>query len=151
MEGPTARSDNPDTPAPAKPKTILLVEDDRDLRELAEAGLSGLGYPILTAETGAEATEIWNRHKEEIALLFTDIVMPEGPSGIEIGLRFHQENPRLKILYTSGYQLETIPEFPSIHQTGVFIPKPYIPSQLALLVHRILSDESAPPEFPAHS
>jgi hypothetical protein len=71
--------------------------------------LEGYNYRVLSAASGPEAIEIWNSHKDEIAMLFTDIVMPHGLSGIDIGEKFFQEKPSLKIIYTSGYRLDAIP------------------------------------------
>lgn len=115
-------------------ETILLVEDENALREMASTILQGYNYRILAAASGPEAIEIWEEHKDEIDLLFTDIVMPMGLSGIDIGERFRNEKPSLKVIYTSGYRLDAIPKSMKIRSTGVFIPKPYIPSSLAKVI-----------------
>jgi two-component system, cell cycle sensor histidine kinase and response regulator CckA len=119
-------------------ETILLVEDEVALREMARTILTGFNYRIITAGCGPEAIEVWEKHKDEISMLFTDIVMPKGLSGIDIGEKFHQEKPSLRILYTSGYQLDAIPRSMKIRETGTFIPKPYIPSDLAKVIRQVL-------------
>lgn len=114
------------------------MEDDFALREFTQIILSHYHYRVLTAKTGHEAVEIWEKHQEEIALLFTDIVMPGGLSGIDIGQRFYKEKPELKIVYTSGYLFETITGSTIIQKTGVFLPKPYFPSQVNRLFRELL-------------
>lgn len=119
-------------------ETILVVEDETALREMARTILNGFNYRVLTAASGPEAIQVWEKHKDEIAMLFTDIVMPHGMTGIDIGEKFHQENAALKIIYTSGYRLDAIPKSMKIRETGAFVPKPYIPSNLAKVIRQVL-------------
>ena len=65
-------------------ETILLVEDEKPVRELVSRVLQEYGYKILEAGNGVEALEIWNQHKDEIAMLFTDLVMPDNMNGREL-------------------------------------------------------------------
>ncbi|MCX7789258.1 MAG: PAS domain S-box protein, partial [Chloroflexaceae bacterium] len=83
-------------------ETILLVEDDEAVRHFARQQLTSLGYRVLEAATGPEALEIVRAH-DDIALLFTDIVMPGGMSGRDLVEAARQVRPGLKVLYTSGY------------------------------------------------
>lgn len=128
----------PETTPGGGGETILLVDDEAPLREMAATILSGYNYRVLAAASGPEAVRIWQAHRDEIALLFTDIIMPHGLSGIDIGLRFHREKPQLKIIYTSGYRIDVIPERMRMRETGIFIPKPYIPSELARAIRTTL-------------
>ncbi|HLS28078.1 MAG TPA: response regulator [Opitutales bacterium] len=119
-------------------ETILLVEDENSLREMTSMILTGYNYNVLPAASGPEAIEIWSKHSDEIAILFTDMVMPHGLTGIDLGNQFRKEKPSLKILYTSGYGLDSIQKSSAIEDSGKFIPKPYIPSKLAKLIREIL-------------
>lgn len=131
----------PEVPPTGKGETILLVEDENALRQMATAILTGYNYRILTAASGLEAVEVWNQHKDDISMLFTDIVMPQSLSGIDIGERFLQEKPSLKVIYTSGYSLNVIPKSIMIRRSGIFIPKPYTPSVLAKVIRQTLDSQ----------
>ena len=125
------------------PETILLVEDERDLRALVSAVLKNLGYRVLTAGSGPDAIPVWEKHKSEIDLLLTDLVMPGGISGRELAERLSSEKPALKILFTSGYSVDI--EVRGFFKEGVnFLPKPYGTPALAKLVRDCL-DRKTPP------
>jgi len=126
------------TLAPTAPAaTILVVEDDGDVREMIVGILSDLGYRTLVATTGLEALAILEQDRS-VDLLFTDIVMPAGMSGIELARRASRLRSDLKILLSSGYTREDLPsrsaqaEFP-------FIPKPYRPIMLAKRLREVLT------------
>jgi signal transduction histidine kinase/HAMP domain-containing protein len=100
-------------------ETILLVEDEPALRQLAKLILAGQGYHIFEASKGAEALEIWERHREQIDLVLTDVVMPEGMSGKDLADRLQAHCPDLKVVFTSGYTAE-------MNKDNVrFLQKPY--------------------------
>jgi PAS domain S-box-containing protein len=88
--------------APTAQATVLVVEDDPDVREMIVAMLSELGYRTLAAQTGPEALALL-RCENNIDLLFTDIVMPAGMSGIDLARAATRLRSDLKILLTSGY------------------------------------------------
>ena len=67
-----------------------------------------LGYRVLEANNGIEAQTIWKQHRDEINLLLTDLVMPGGVTGIDLAQRLIQENPKLKVIYMSGYSAEVV-------------------------------------------
>jgi len=125
-------------PVPGGKETILLVEDEPSLRTLAGKYLARLGYKIIEAGSGVEALKIWPQHKNEIALVLTDLVMPGGVSGRDLALALRREQAGLKIIYTSGYSPDIAgKDFPL--QEGVnFLPKPFNPTDLAHLVRRTL-------------
>ena len=126
-------------PAPGGHETILLVEDESCLRELVQEILIKKGYRVLDAPNGVAALEIWQRHKDEIALVFTDMMMPEGVSGRDLANRILAERADLKILFTSGYSLDSVdPDFNS-HQMRNFLQKPYNPETLAKAVRECLN------------
>jgi two-component system, cell cycle sensor histidine kinase and response regulator CckA len=119
-------------------ETILLVEDEAALRGMAETILSGFNYRVLAAASGPDALQVWEKHRDEIHMLFTDIVMPQGMTGIDLAEKLLQDRPELKVIYTSGYRLEEIPRSMLIRETGHFVPKPYIPSVLARTLRQVL-------------
>jgi signal transduction histidine kinase len=100
---PPAIAPAPDETATAMPRgneTILVVEDEPALRELVVKILEMCGYHIIEAASGVEALEVWAKHKGEIDLLLTDMVMPGGVSGRQLGERLTAEEPGLKVIYT---------------------------------------------------
>ena len=119
-------------------ETILLVEDESALRTLVGSVLSQLGYRILDASSGPGALEQWRQHKDDIHLLLTDIVMPDGMSGIELAERLLAEKPGLKILYSSGYSAELAGKDLSLQEGVNFLAKPYDPHKLAQTVRTCL-------------
>ncbi|MCU0786494.1 MAG: response regulator, partial [Verrucomicrobia bacterium] len=84
-------------------ETVLVAEDEQDLREMVAQLLTVQGYKVLTAHSGRHALEVWERSNRSIDLLVTDMVMPEGIMGGELAERLLVKNPRLKVIYTSGY------------------------------------------------
>jgi two-component system cell cycle sensor histidine kinase/response regulator CckA len=91
-----------DQPSLMGSETVLIVEDDEALRELAREMLESYGYKTLLANDGAAALELAQKHPNPIQLLMTDILMPK-MGGIELAERLSTLQPELKILYTSGY------------------------------------------------
>lgn len=83
-------------------ETILVVEDDDMVRLYAQAQLVSLGYRVICACHGPEALEVV-RQREDIDLIFTDMVMPRGMSGRELAVAARAVRPNLKVLYTTGY------------------------------------------------
>ena len=86
-------------------ETLLVVEDDRDVRNVVADELRALGYRVLTAMDGPTALTMLEAG-EHIDLLFSDVVMPNGVRGDELARRAKEKQPRLKVLLTSGYTAE---------------------------------------------
>jgi len=130
------------TPAsPALPRgteTILLVEDDTSLREMASLLLQRLGYAVLVAANGPEALSLTQQpDTERIDLLFTDIVMPQ-MDGKELSNRIMAIHPNTKVLFTSAYT-ETAIVHQGVLDPGVsLLQKPFTPAALALKVRELL-------------
>jgi CheY-like chemotaxis protein len=118
--------------------TILVVEDDTDVREMIVGILSDLGYQTLVATTGPEALALLEQDPS-VDLLFTDIVMPAGMSGIELARRASRLRSDLKILLSSGYTREDIPSRPALAEFP-FIAKPYRPTTLAKKLKEVLTE-----------
>jgi signal transduction histidine kinase/DNA-binding response OmpR family regulator len=116
-------------------ETIFLVEDDPVLREFVSEVLHQYQYQVIEAGSGVEALEVWERKGADVDLLLTDIVMPHGISGRELGHQLRKRKPGLKVIYTSGYNPEM-----TDHQAdrAAFLPKPYNPIQLAQIVRQSL-------------
>jgi two-component system cell cycle sensor histidine kinase/response regulator CckA len=144
---PILRLDTPDLPRGTE--TVLLVEDDPALREMAATLLRRLGYTVFPAANGVEALSVQHeRSTGHIDLLFTDVVMPH-MSGTELADRVRALYPRTRILFTSAYTANAI-----VHQ-GVFHPgvellqKPFTPSALAQKLREVLDQSPAPEPPPA--
>lgn len=119
-------------------ETILVVEDDRSVRDLVRSTLQRRGYQVLEAENGPAAVRIWRDHGEQIDLLMTDIVMPEGMNGRELAERLRRDRPRLKVLFSSGYSRDILSQGTALNPGDRYLPKPYDPALLAQLVRSIL-------------
>jgi len=87
-------------------ETILLVEDDPEVRSLTRATLERHGYRVLEAPDGLTTLGLWRQHRDAVALLLTDLVMPGGLSGRDLARRLRLDRPQLKVIYTSGYSAE---------------------------------------------
>ena len=116
---------------------ILLVEDEKDVREIAVIFLLECGYEVLVAQSGEEALSIWEKNKDKIDLVLTDIVMPK-MSGRELIERLLTFNPNLKILYMSGYTQKEIAHHSVKNKHISFIQKPFNIAELAKKVRETL-------------
>jgi signal transduction histidine kinase/CheY-like chemotaxis protein len=125
-------------PAATGSETLLVVEDEPSLRELVVRILELCGYHIYQAKDGVEALQVWERHKDEIDLLLTDMVMPEGISGRQLAERLQKEDPSLKVIYTSGYSPGMAGKDIALLEGFNFLAKPYPPSRLAQVVRECL-------------
>jgi nitrogen-specific signal transduction histidine kinase len=119
-------------------ETILLAEDDPSLRVSVRKGLSQLGYRILEAPTGIKAFEVWKQNRDEIRLLLTDLVMPDGMTGKDLAQRVLQENPKLKVIYMSGYSAEVVGKDFPLSEGVNFLTKPFQALKLAQTVRNCL-------------
>src|SRR5207245_4874871 len=95
------------TPSLRGSETILLVEDQEEVRRLVRRVLEARGYTVLVAASGAEALQVAATHAGPIQLLVTDVIMP-AMSGREVGLLVAAASPDAKVLYLSGYADESI-------------------------------------------
>ena len=130
------------SPAPAEirggTETILLAEDDASVRGTIQKSLANLGYRVLEATNGAEAVEVWRRHRDEIHLLLTDIMMPGGMTGRELATQLLKENPKLKVIYASGYSAEIGGKDFPLEEGANYLAKPFVRSKLAQTVRNCL-------------
>jgi len=123
-------------------ETVLIVEDQADLRLVTREILELHGYQVLDAEDGGQAMAAVERFQGVIDLLLTDVALP-GINGKELSLRLLKMRPRLKVLFTSGYAEDTIAHHGVLEAGASFIPKPYGLSALAAKVREVL-DKPAP-------
>ena len=122
---------------------ILLVEDDAPVRELTLTVLQNYGYTVLMASTGMEGLEVWKRNRGRINLLLTDIVMPDGMTGLELAKLLRAADPTLKVICMSGYNQEVMGRQASATGNMEFIQKPCAPQTLARLVRHTLDEKTA--------
>ena len=117
-------------------ETILLAEDEEALRSLVERTLKELGYTVLVARNGEEAVEIFSQNKG-IDLAVLDVVMPRkgGKEAFEV---MYKENPRLKVIFMSGYSADAIHESFVLIAGLPFLQKPFGPTILARKVREVL-------------
>ncbi len=111
-------------------ETILLVEDEPPVRYFMQTLLETHGYRIHPAESGPRAVEIWQKHRDSIDMLLTDMVMPEGMNGRELADRLRIERPDLKVLFCSGYSDEMLGKDSPLRSKGNFLEKPFEPARL---------------------
>jgi PAS domain S-box-containing protein len=117
-------------------ETVLFVEDEPALRQLAEVVLSHEGYRLLQASNGIEALAMWRKHGASIDILVTDLVMPAGITGRELASMLQRERPELRIVYTSGYSPDVLASDSVMSDEINFLPKPYTPASLLQAVRR---------------
>jgi len=122
---------------PQGSETILLAEDERDVREVAREFLGMCGYTVLEAKDGVQAIEIASRHPGPIHLLVTDMVMP-AMSGRELAARLAPLRREMKVIYMSGYTEYASVRQGELQQDEVLLTKPFTRSSLARTVREVL-------------
>jgi CheY-like chemotaxis protein len=119
--------------------TILVVEDDPDVRKVATAQLGSLGYTVIEARDAASALDIL-RSDRTIDMLFTDVMMPGDLSGLDLGRTAQELRPGLAVLYTSGFTETSLQDDGQIEDIrDRLIPKPYRLRDLARKVSEVLA------------
>ena len=128
------------TPTPARgSETILVVEDQEEVRKLTQRVLEARGYAVLAAANGAEALEIVDRHATPIHLMITDVVMP-GMNGREVAQLACAKRSDLKVLFVSGYTGEAVLQNRLLEPGVAFLQKPFTPDVLARKTREVLDD-----------
>ena len=125
------------TAVPTGVETILIVEDDDAVRNVAVNMIERLGYLTFQAKTGHVAIELFKKEHENIDIVFTDIVMPQGMNGTELVAIIRKLNPSVKVLYTSGYTENAIPDY-QLCADEELISKPYRREVLAAKIRKVL-------------
>jgi len=119
-------------------ETILFVEDDPFLRVSLSKAIKQLGYRVLEAANGTEALEIWQKKRDEIDLVLTDMIMPGGITGKELCERLLKDDPELKVVYASGYSAETARKDFLPEENIRFLGKPFVTVKLAQTIRAAL-------------
>ena len=130
---------------PEKPKdltgrgTVLLVEDEDAVRSFAARALGQRGYHVLSATTGMEALEVFEKHQGDVDLVVSDVVMPEmdGPTLFE---KLRRERPDLKVIFISGYAEDAFRQHLAENEDFMFLQKPFDLKELAAAVKAALQD-----------
>jgi len=121
-------------------ETILIVEDEAPLRKLVDQILQKAGYTVLQADSGITALKLYKENRNNIHLLLTDMVMPDGMTGRELAEIIQFDNPEIKVVFTSGYNVEIVGKDFSLHEGVNFVQKPYHPMKLAKAVRDCLDN-----------
>lgn len=125
-----------------KGRTILVLEDEHDVRDLALTILDGLGYRVFGASDANAAMQVLEEEADNIDLLLSDVVLPGGVNGPEFAAKAHQLYPKLKVIFMTGYTSDASLQSESI-ATGIpVLTKPFRTAALANAVHDILGSET---------
>lgn len=118
--------------------TILVIEDEPVLLALARLVLENSGYHVLEAASGDEALTLWQEKKDTVDLVLTDMIMPGSLSGPQVAQMMKADNPSLQVIYSSGYNMDTMVDSTGETDPRSFLPKPYVPSTLVKAVRERL-------------
>lgn len=132
----------PETDVPSGKETVLIVEDEPVLRDMAHVILQDCGYRVFEASSGREALLVWERHQGAIDLVLTDVVMPEGISGMDLARKLLESKPKLKIVFASGYSMDNLDTAFVRAGRAAFLQKPYTHVTLARAVRTALDGRS---------
>jgi PAS domain S-box-containing protein len=119
-------------------ETVLVVEDEPELLDLVGEVLLAYGYQVIPATSAKKAMEVWKHSREKIDLLVTDMQMPDGIGGLDLARALTADNPRLKVLYTSGYCPDQIAPKVNLREGQNFLQKPYPPERLLSAIRNCL-------------
>jgi signal transduction histidine kinase len=123
--------------------TVLLVEDDSDVRALAKHVLEESDMHVIEAPDGPSALVLWEKHRDKIDLLLTDMVMPGGLTGADLADRILADRPGLPVIFSSGYSV-TLFNDDRFRQDFNYLPKPYLSSELVSFVAKTLAGRAEP-------
>ncbi|HWI16970.1 MAG TPA: PAS domain-containing protein [Vicinamibacterales bacterium] len=128
---------------PTGTETVLLAEDDEDVRTLAREILEQCGYTVLEAADGRQAMEVFDRHDGPLDMLISDVVMPH-VSGRQLAEAIMRTRPNLKVLFLSGYTDDAVVRHGVLQAEFAFMQKPFTLSGLAIKVRQVLDQPAAP-------
>ncbi len=146
IEAPTAASRQGSAPRPqGGTETILLAEDDDEVRKLIRLVLEGNGYQVIEAVDGQDALAVLSRQNGDVDLLLLDIIMPK-KNGKEVYDTVKSKNAGVKAIFMSGYTADIIDKKGILAEHLNFIPKPIIPLDLLALIRNVLDGKTGDPE-----
>ena len=126
-----------------KSETILIVEDDDDVRNYSSETLRDLGYTVLTARNAPTALQVLDRHPE-VAVLFTDVGLPGGINGRQLCEEARKLRPTIKVLFTSGYARNAIVHDARLDPGVQLLTKPFTQAALGEKLRDIIDAKSTP-------
>jgi PAS domain S-box-containing protein len=126
-------------------ETVLVVEDEDAVRDLAVRVLKSCGYQVLTAADGLHALDISERHDGPIHLLLADVILPR-MNGKEIADRLRNHRPETKVLFMSGYTDDVITHHGVLEPGTAFLPKPFTVEDLTEKIRAVLDDPEEVPD-----
>jgi len=129
--------------AQAASETVLLAEDDDEVREMTADILGKAGYTVISEVNGTRALDLARRHMGPIQVLVADLVMPT-MNGRELARRLKLLRPDIKVLYVSGYVRDEAARAAIAGEDAAFLPKPFTPTALIAAVSALLVPRSAP-------
>jgi len=119
-------------------KTILVVDDEPEIRKLVGAMVSQFGYAVLTADSGEHALTLYKNHQGPLELLITDVVAP-GMSGPMLADRLTALQPDLKVLYISGYDNTHVVQKYVVEKGHALLAKPFVVEELRTKIGQLLN------------
>ena len=120
-------------------ETVLLVEDEEDVRTFTRHLLTSFGYRVLDAHDGVDAIRVSEAHPEPIPLLVSDVIMPR-MGGRQLAENLKRERPDLKVLFISGYTDDAVVRHGVLQADVAFLQKPFTPTALASKVREVLEN-----------
>jgi DNA-binding NtrC family response regulator len=126
------------TEPPAGVETILVVEDDFEVRDFACEILSRSGYFVLPADSERQAVKAWKQFGKRIDLLLTDVLIPCRCTGADLARKFQRTKANLRVIFMSGFGPEICAGDPAM-ASGWFLPKPFSHAALVRIVSKCLS------------
>jgi len=103
----------------------MVVEDEESVRQTVRRTLKHHGYTVLEAEDGVAAESLWRDRGQEVDLVLTDLVMPNGISGFEVARRMRAGRPSLKVIYMTGHSQDLVEHGGKLTAGIDFLPKPF--------------------------
>ena len=119
-------------------KTILVVDDEPEVRKLVSAMVGQSGYSVMTADSGEHALTLYKNHKGQIDLLITDVIAP-GMSGPMLADKLAEFQPDLKVLYISGYDNTHVVQKYVVEKGHALLTKPFTHEEMQTKVRELLS------------
>ena len=114
-----------ENPLPRGSETVLLAEDDDQIRNLVQAALERQGYKVLTAATGDDALSALQHHDGPVHLLVTDLIMPGSLNGRQLADQARATRPELRTVFISGYPADVVNRHLNLKQDDIFLHKPF--------------------------
>jgi len=118
-------------------RTVLIVDDEAEVRKLVSAMISQLGYEVITADSGDHAMTLYQNHGGHVDLLITDVVAP-GMAGPMLAERLIAVQPDLKVLYMSGYHHTTVVQKYVVEKGHALVTKPFTAQEMRARVKELV-------------